>query len=294
VPGRLLVTGASGQLGRELCARAAGQGFAVAAFPRAELDVGDAATVGHAVAGADVVVNAAAYTTVDRAEEERDLAFRVNADGPRHLARACAMRGVPLVHVSTDYVFDGEKRGAYVEDDAVGPINVYGASKEAGERAVREELDRHAILRTSWVYSSHGHNFVRTMLRFAAERDGFNVVADQHGCPTSAGDLADAILAMARSLEAGEGAPGTYHFAGSGATTWHGFAEGVMELCLPVGQRRPELVPIPASAFPRPARRPVNSVLDCRKVRGAFGIVPRPWREALAEVGRELRRAGEP
>jgi dTDP-4-dehydrorhamnose reductase len=294
VPGRLLVTGASGQLGRELCGRAAGQGFSVAAFPRAELDVGDAAAVGHAVAGADVVVNAAAYTAVDRAEEERDPAFRVNADGPRHLARACAARGVPLVHVSTDYVFDGEKQGAYVEDDAVGPINVYGASKEAGERAVREELDRHVILRTSWVYSSHGHNFVRTMLRFAAERDEFNVVADQHGCPTSAGDLADSILAVARSLEAGEGVPGTYHFAGSDATTWHGFAEGVMELCLPEGQRRPKLVPIPASAFPRPARRPANSVLDCRKIQEAFGIVPRPWREALAEVGRELRRAGEP
>jgi dTDP-4-dehydrorhamnose reductase len=292
--GRLLVTGASGQLGRELRGRAAGQGFAVAAFPRTELDVGDADAVGHAVAGADVVVNAAAYTAVDLAEEERELAFRVNADGPRHLARACAAQGVPLVHVSTDYVFDGEKRGAYVEDDAVGPINVYGASKEAGERAVREELDRHVIVRTSWVYSAHGRNFVRTMLRFAAERDQFNVVADQHGCPTSAGDLADVILAVARSLEAGEGAPGTYHFAGGGgATTWHGFAEGVMELCLPVGQRRPELVPIPASAFPRPARRPANSVLDCRRIQESFGIVPRPWREALAVVGRELRRAGD-
>jgi dTDP-4-dehydrorhamnose reductase len=130
---------------------------------------------------------------------------------------------------------------------------------------------------------------VRTMLRFAAERDGFNVVADQHGCPTSAGDLAGAILAVARSLETGEGSSGTYHFAGSGATTWHGFAGGVMELCLPLGQRRPELVPIPASAFPRPARRPGNSVLDCRRIQEVFGIVPRSWREALAEVGRELR-----
>jgi dTDP-4-dehydrorhamnose reductase len=294
VPGRLLVTGASGQLGRELCGCAPAQGFAVAAFPRAELDIGDPDAVGRAVAGAAAVVNAAAYTAVDLAEEERDLAFRVNADGPRHLARACAARGLPLIHVSTDYVFDGEKQGAYVEDDAVGPINVYGASKEAGERAVREELDRHVILRTSWVYGAHGRNFVRTMLRFAAERDEFDVVADQHGCPTAAGDLADAILAVARSLTAGEGTPGTYHFAGAGATTWHGFAEGVIELCLPVGQRRPRLVPIPASAFPRPARRPANSVLECRKIRQDFGIVPRPWREALAEVGRELRRADGP
>jgi dTDP-4-dehydrorhamnose reductase len=291
VRGRLLVTGASGQLGRELCGRAAGQGFAVAAFPRAELDVGDAAAVGHAVAGADVVVNAAAYTAVDRAEEERDLAFRVNADGPRHLARACAARGVPLVHVSTDYVFDGEKRGAYVEDDAVGPVNVYGASKEAGERAVREELDRHVILRTSWVYSAHGRNFVRTMLQFAAEREELKVVADQHGSPTSAGDLAEAVLAVVQSLEAGRGGHGTFHFAGSGATTWHGFAEAVMELCLPLGQRRPELVPIPAAAFPRPARRPANSVLDCRRIEATFGIAPRPWRDAVAEVGRELRAA---
>lgn len=290
---KALVTGAGGQLGRALVASL---GASARPLTRGDLDVTDAAAVSAVVHSIrpDVVINATAYNKVDAAEAEMEAAFAVNAAAVLNLALAARRGDALFVHVSTDYVFDGEKQGAYVEDDAVGPINVYGASKEAGERAVREELDRHVILRTSWVYSSHGHNFVRTMLRFAAERDGFNVVADQHGCPTSAGDLADAILAIARSLEAGEGVPGTYHFAGSDATTWHGFAEGVMELCLPEGQRRPKLVPIPASAFPRPARRPANSVLDCRKIQEAFGIVPRPWREALAEVGRELRRAGEP
>jgi dTDP-4-dehydrorhamnose reductase len=293
MPARLLVTGARGQLGRELALRAPRRGLAVVALPHAELDIGDREATARAIAAhrPDVVVNAAAYTAVDRAESEPGPAFAVNEDGPRHLARACAARGAPLIHVSTDYVFDGRKAGAYGEDDPVAPINVYGASKEAGERALRAAHEAHVILRTSWVYAAHGGNFVRTMLRLAGERDTLSVVADQHGCPTAAGDLAEAGLDVAQRLLDGQRSFGTYHFAGRGIATWHELAEAALELCLPEGRTRPRVLPVPATAFPRPARRPANSALDCARIEAVFGIRPRPWREALAEVGRELRAA---
>lgn len=291
---RLLVTGVQGQLGSELLLRGKRQGFAVVGLNRAELDIADEAAVARAVADAkpDLVVNAAAYTAVDLAETETERAFAINADGPRNLARACAAGGMPLIHVSTDYVFDGASSAGYREDDPVAPLNVYGASKEAGERAVREELPAHVILRTAWVYSSHGRNFVLTMLQLAGKQDVLKVVADQHGSPTSAADLADAILTVARRIGQGATGWGTFHFAGGGVTSWHGFAAAVMELCLPTGQPRPELVPIATVDFPRPARRPANSVLDCTRIGQVHGIVPRSWREALADVGRELRMAG--
>jgi dTDP-4-dehydrorhamnose reductase len=291
---RLLVTGASGQLGCELLARGRARGWAVLGRTRADLDISDRDAVLREVAdaGAEAVLNAAAYTAVDLAEQERERAFAVNAAGPGHLAEACAAHGLPLIHVSTDYVFDGTKTGAYREDDPVAPINVYGASKEAGERAVREALPAHVILRTSWVYSSHGRNFVRTMRQLAAERDTLKVVADQHGCPTSAADLAEAMLDVADGLARGAAGHGTFHFAGAGVTSWHGFAAAVMDDCLPPGQTRPLLVPIATTAFPRPAARPANSVLDCRLIGQVWGITPRPWREALADVGRELGAGG--
>jgi dTDP-4-dehydrorhamnose reductase len=287
---RLLVTGANGQLGRELLKRGGKRGWAMLGRTRAELDIGDRDAACRAVAdsGAELVVNAAAYTAVDLAEQERERAFAVNADGPRHLAEACAAQGLPLIHVSTDYVFDGTKPGAYREDDPVAPVNVYGASKEVGERAVRETLPAHVILRTSWVYSSHGRNFVLTMRQLAAERDTLNVVADQRGSPTSAADLADAILAVAEGLAGAARGFGTFHFTGLGVTSWHGFAEAVMEGCLPAGHRRPRLVPIATADFPRPAPRPANSALDCGLIGRVWGIRPRPWREALADVAREL------
>ena len=291
---RVLVTGANGQLGQELLARGAGVDTTVVGLGRAELDIADPAAVDRALSEAvpDLVVNAAAYTAVDQAESEPDRAFAINADGPRHLARACAAAGLPMIHVSTDYVFDGAKAAGYVEDDPVGPLQVYGASKEAGERAIREELPEHVILRTAWVYSSHHRNFVLTMRQFAAERDTLRVVGDQHGSPTWAGELADAILAIGRRLDR-PGRFGTYHFAGAGSTSWAGFAEAVMALCLPEGRAAPAIQPIPTAEFPRPARRPTNSVLRCDKLERVFGITPRPWRDALAEVGRELRAAEE-
>src|SRR5262249_39235892 len=178
----------------------------------------------------DLVINAAAYTAVDKAESERDLAFSVNRDGPAALAEACRSLGIPLLHVSTDYVFDGLKHGAYVEDDLVAPASVYGASKEAGEAAIRERLPAHLILRSSWIYAPAGHNFVRTMLRLGRERAEIRVVNDQVGSPTSAEELGRALRAAAAQVLAGGGVFGTFHFSGAGRTSWFGFAEAIFEL----------------------------------------------------------------
>jgi len=185
-------------------------------------------------------------------------------------------------------VFDGCKQGPYREDDAVNPLGVYGRSKEAGDRAVREGLPEHVIVRTAWVYSAQGHNFVRTMLRLAADRPVLRVVADQIGSPTSAADAAAAIATIVRRLAAGDRNWGTYNFAGAGAVSWHGFAEAIFELASPWRGAAPKVEAITTAEYPTPAQRPANSVLDCRLIREVFGIEPRPWREALAEVIREL------
>jgi dTDP-4-dehydrorhamnose reductase len=287
---KLLVLGAGGQVGHELRRLAWPADYRVAAFDRAGVDI----TQGEAVAAAfdcerpDIVINAAAYTAVDRAESEPDIAWAGNCAGPGHLAAACRAAGIPLIHISTDYVFDGSKQGPYREDDPVNPLGVYGHSKEAGDRAVREALPEHVILRTAWVYSAHGHNFVKTMLRVAAERPVLRVVADQIGSPTSAGDIAGAIAAIVRRVAAGDRRWGTYHFAGGGAVTWHGFAEAIFELAALWRGAAPKVEAITTADYPTPARRPANSVLDCRHIGEAFGIAPRPWREALAEVIGEL------
>src|SRR5207237_6952913 len=181
----------------------------------------------------DIVINAAAYTAVDRAEREAEAAFAVNATGPALLAAACKAAAIPLIHISTDYVFDGSKEGPYREDDPVNPLGAYGRSKAAGDRAVRAALAEHVILRTAWVYSAHGHNFVRTMLRLASERPVLRVVADQIGSPTSAADIAAAIGTIVQQIAGGKAGWGTYHFAGAGAVTWHGFAAAILELASP-------------------------------------------------------------
>ena len=290
MPTKVLVTGANGQLGRELLERGPKRGFGIVGRGRADLDITDRNAVARVVDAveADLVVNAAAYTAVDQAESEPDRAFAVNATGPRLLAQVCAERGLPLIHVSTDYVFDGTKASGYVEDDPVAPLGVYGASKEAGERAIREELAEHIILRTAWVYSSHSRNFVLTMLQLAEKQDVLRIVGDQFGSPTAAGDLADAIFTVASRLDEGPKF-GTYHYAGAGRTNWAGFAQAVMELCLPPGRPVPSVVPIASAEFPRPARRPANSELLCAKIARVFQIEPRPWREALGDVGEAIR-----
>jgi len=231
----------------------------------------------------DAVINAAAFTAVDRAESEIGTAFAVNATGPAHLAEATRASGTPLLHISTDYVFDGQKIGAYVEDDPVGPLGVYGASKEAGEQAVRAGNPRSVILRTAWLVSAHRQNFVKTMLRLARERRKLRVVDDQHGCPTSAADLAQAVAMMTLRLAEDPNAPtGTYHFVNSGTTSWYGLARHVFGLAPGLGGPNPTVEAIKTADYPTPARRPVNSQLSVEKLTRDYGIVPRPWQEPIS------------
>jgi dTDP-4-dehydrorhamnose reductase len=295
---KLLILGAGGQVGRELGRFAWPAGYGVAALDQAALDITQRAAVFAAVARGrpDIVINAAAYTAVDRAESEPQTAWASNCTGPANLAAACHEAGAALIHLSTDYVFDGSKPAPYREDDPVNPLGVYGQSKEAGDRAVRDALPRHVILRTAWVYSAHGHNFVKTMLRLGGERPVLRVVADQTGSPTSAADIAGAIGAIAECLSSGGDTRwGTYHFAGAGAVTWHGFAKAIFELAAQYDSTRrrpPPLVEaITTADYPTPARRPANSVLDCTRIGETFGIIPRPWGAALAEVIGELHGA---
>jgi dTDP-4-dehydrorhamnose reductase len=284
----ILVTGANGQVGWEIARRGAG----VRAFGHGDLDI----TNGEAVRGAfgslrpKVVVNAAAYTAVDKAESDKALAFAVNETGPRNLALACADLGIPLIHMSTDYVFDGAKAGPYTEDDPVAPLGVYGASKLAGEQAIREIHAQAIILRTAWVYGVHGNNFVKSMLRLGAEREALRVVDDQRGCPTSAADLAAAILILAKKLTGAveKSAFGTFHCVGGGETTWCGFARGIFEAAQPRLAKTPRVEPIATADYPTPARRPANSVLDCSKLRAVHGITLPPWPTALRDMLAEI------
>lgn len=294
----VLVTGGAGQLGIELIRQAPAHAIEVMAPGRAELDVTRLEQVQAAIAAhrPALVVNAAAYTQVDRAESEPESAEAVNTAAPAHLARTCAEAGIPLVHVSTDYVFDGRKRTPYVEDDPVAPLGVYGRSKAGGEAAVRRLLPRHLIIRTAWLYSAHRSNFLKTIMRLAAERDELRVVDDQIGAPTSAADLADAILRIIGRLHASKTPPwGTYHYCGAGRTSWFGFARRILEVSGSAGGTAlPRLVPITTAEYPTPARRPMFSVLDCRRLAAGFGIEPRPWQLGTDETVLGLLSAPPP
>ncbi len=290
----VLVAGANGQVGWELARRA--RGLPVAALRRQELDVTDAGAVTacfrqHRPA---LVINAAAYTAVDRAESEPAAAYAVNRDGVRNLAHACAENGAALFHLSTDYVFAGDRQGAYHEDDPVAPLGIYGDSKWAGEVVVREALDRHLIIRTSWVFGSHGQNFVTTMLRLGAERDTLRVVNDQHGCPTPAADIAETLLLLANRHLHGEAIEwGTYHYCGTPVTTWYEFALEIFRLAVRHGLPAPaSLVPIKTADYPTPALRPANSELDCRRIEERLGIRRRPWSHALSATLMARAQAG--
>ena len=284
----VLVFGAAGQIGRELVGQAWPHGIRAVGADRGTADIVDRAAVGHAFARMrpDLVVNAAAYTAVDKAEQEPARAFAVNRDGAANLAEACAAQSVPLIHLSTDYVFDGAKAGAYAEDDPVSPLGVYGASKEAGEAAIRARLERHVILRTAWVFGVHGQNFVKTMLRLGAERAELRIVADQHGCPTEAFDIAHAITRIAAALLRPDAAPrfGTFHYAGAPATTWHGFAEAIFRRAAAAGRPVPKLTAIATADYPTPARRPANSMLATDKLERTYAIPPCDWPAALDRV----------
>lgn len=277
----ILVFGGNGQLGQELSRAAESAGVALCALPRGSVDITDASAVGRAIdqAGPSVVVNAAAYTKVDLAERETAAAEDGNVVGPAVIAAACATAGVPLVHMSTDYVFDGQKTTPYVENDPIAPLGVYGRTKAAGEARVRETLRHHVILRTAWVYGEFGNNFLKTMVRLAAERDELRIVADQRGCPTSTRDLASAILRIAPRLAAGDELWGTYHYAGAGIATWHGFAARIVAAQAPLTGRKPCVTPIATADYPTPARRPANSAFDCDRFARVFGFTSRPWQE---------------
>ncbi len=279
----LLVLGRTGQVAREL-ARAVPDALFL---DRGAADFTDPAAVAARVveSGASAVINAVAYTAVDKAEEEEALAFQVNGQTPGAIARACAERGLPLVHISTDYVFDGSGTAAWAPGDPTGPLGAYGRSKLAGEAAVRDAGGVYAILRTSWVVSAHGNNFVKTMLRLGAERGRLTIVADQIGGPTPARDIAAACRALADGLAQDPGKSGTYHFAGAPDVSWADFAR---EIFTQAGITC-AVEDIPGADYPTPAARPANSRLNCASLEAAFGIRRPDWRAGLADILSDLK-----
>jgi dTDP-4-dehydrorhamnose reductase len=293
---RVLVAGATGQLAHALQQRARrNSSIGIVALERPHLDLADPASISASIDSTkpDLVVNAAAYTAVDRAESDAEAAFSINRDGARILAATAAANNCPIIHISTDYVFDGRKSAPYVEDDAADPQGVYGRSKLEGEAAVAAANQRHVILRTAWLYGAHGHNFLKTILRLASERPELRVVADQRGNPTYAPHLADAVLAIAGRLagrDVGDAVWGVYHAAAAGETTWHGFAAAIVAAAKPLGMPQVPVIPITTADYPTPARRPANSRLDCGKLERTFGVRLPAWEKGVSECMGELER----
>lgn len=292
---RIVVTGRGGQVARSLLERAAALGQEVVAVGRPELDLAESAdAIGRTLEAAkpDAIVSAAAYTAVDKAEAERDLAFAVNEAGARAIARFAASAGVPLVHLSTDYVFDGAKDQPYRETDLTGPTGVYGASKLAGEHAILECHSDVAIVRTAWVYSPFGANFVKTMLRLAADRDRVSVVADQRGNPTSALDIADGVLKIVANLTSSRERDlrGVFHMTGSGDATWAEFAEAIFATSASVGGPAAQVEHIATVDYPTPAQRPANSRLSCVRLADKHNVSLPNWRCSIDVVVQRLAR----
>lgn len=293
---RILLLGGTGQVGTEVRALASAGNIEVAAPDLHELDLTDASALTKAVGAGpwDAVINAAAYTDVDRAESEEPVAFAVNGEAPSRLAAETERRGIPLIHISTDYVFDGRKGEPYVEHDRTSPLNAYGRTKLAGELGVLGAGPRHVILRTSWVYSPYGRNFVKTILRLGGERESLNIVADQRGCPTAARDIAGACLEIARRcVSMPDRVPyGLYHFTGAGEASWFEFASEIIDLAKGSLARVPKVLPIGTADYPTPATRPLDSRLNCAAITRAFGFKLRPWRAALMETVDRLLTQG--
>ena len=288
-----LVFGGGGQVGRELARARPPDGWRVEALDRAVADITDKAAVQAALdrVRPAVIVNAAAYTAVDKAESEPERAYAINAVGAGHVADAAAKHEIPLVHLSTDFVFHDAKGGALAEAAPVDPHGAYAASKLAGEVEVRRRGGKHVILRTAWVFGAFGGNFVKTMLRLAQERSELRVVGDQRGAPTPAADIAGTCLAIAHRLAGPNHGPahlGTFHFCGMPATTWHGFAEAILDQAAARGHPRPPVHQIETKDYPTPARRPVDSTLDCGKLARLYGVAQPDWRPGLASVLKEL------
>jgi dTDP-4-dehydrorhamnose reductase len=284
---KILVTGANGQVGYELVQLGPLLGHEIIAAGREELDISDQEAVKNFVDlhQPEAIINAAAYTAVDKAESEQKQAFAVNARAVDLLSSVAVALNIPLLHVSTDYVFDGEKTSAYQESDKTAPINVYGSSKREGEVLLENSGANYLILRTSWVFGRKGNNFVKTMFRLGSERDALSIIDDQWGCPTYAGDIAVALLSAAPVIAQGKKV-GLYHYAGDTTVTWFEFAQAVFDTAseMNVIEHMPRLTPIPTTAYPTPARRPKNSVLDSSKFMADFNIEPSAWRTKIESV----------
>ena len=289
---RILVTGREGQVARCLAAKGLATGHDLVFAARPELDLEDFASIERVVAevAPDLVISAAAYTAVDKAEDEPERAMRINGEAPGVLAAAAARAGAPILHLSTDYVFDGSLGRPYREDDPVAPIGVYGESKLAGEAAVAASGATWAILRTAWVYSPYGSNFVKTMLRLAGTRDTINVVGDQIGCPTSAFDIAEALIGIADAWarEPRGGTNRIYHCAGAGETSWARLAEAIFAESQARGGPFATVNPITTAEYPTRARRPANSRLDSTRLATDFGYSPGDWRRSLSLVMEQI------
>ena len=289
---KILITGSGGQLGRELINQGQLKGFSVQAPSEDDMDITDLEKIDRCMAfhQPEVVINAAAYTQVDKAESEAALAFAVNTTGSANLARMCAKNKTPLVHISTDYVFDGQKGTSYLETDTISPVGVYGRSKAEGEIEIRSHLKEHIILRTSWLYGIHGHNFAKTILKLATTKPKIRVVADQYGSPTNAADLAQTILIISDRMQFNNDVDwGTYHYCGQGVISWYNFAEKIVGLArLYADVKTTRIEPITTADYPTRALRPIYSALDCSRIQKHFGINPKPWQKSLEITIKEL------
>jgi dTDP-4-dehydrorhamnose reductase len=286
---KILITGKNGQVGSCLVELLETQTeLTFLALDREELDITDPVKVNKIVTEfqPNIIINAAAYTAVDKAEQECELANAINKDGPQNLAHAASKVNATIIHISTDYVFDGVSTESYTELDATAPQGEYGRSKLAGEQAVVNACPRHIILRTAWVFGEHGNNFVKTMLRLGKTRDTLGVVADQLGGPTYAGDIAKAIVALSKQIIDGNQAYGIYHYSGFPHVSWHTFAEKIFDIALAQGvlKQSIQVNPIMTQDYPTPAKRPANSRLNCHKIDSAFGIHQSDWQAALTRI----------
>jgi dTDP-4-dehydrorhamnose reductase len=291
---KILITGAQGQTGKELVYAAKRRGFDIIAAARTELDITQLKNIKSyfEVHQPDLVINAAAYTAVDKAEEEQDIAYAVNRDGPENLAEACKEKDIPLLHISTDYVFDGANLKAYSETDAISPLGIYGLSKWKGEEAIRQKLPQHIILRVAWVFGAQGNNFVKTMLRLANDRDELNIVADQFGGPSPAKEIAETLISLAETYQKEKMLEwGTYHYCGAERTNWCDFAKEIFSQAKEKDliDKEIKVNAITTEQYPTQVKRPANSMLDCSKLKNTFDIEMPSWRKALNEVLTELK-----
>lgn len=286
---KAIISGANGQVGWELTRKSRIDKIEIAGFSHKMLDITNICSIQNIVDKyqPDIFINAAAYTKVDQAESEPDMAFAVNRTGPANIASVCKKLKIPLIHISTDYVFDGSNPKPYTEEHPVSPIGVYGKSKWEGEKIIRETLLSHIIIRVSWVFGMHGNNFVKTMLRLGKTNNPIKIVDDQKGCPTPARDIAAVIWKMVELIinAKDQSLWGTYHYCGSGATTWYGFAKEIFTLAEPLlYYRSPDIIPVTTSEYPTLAKRPANSVLSCEKIKNKMGIIIQPWTTELYNV----------